>query len=327
MVSGLTEDRFRRLRNTTTTTAQSDGPIEEAEPESHRRIGRPAKDKKKGLAYAAFRGLGCASASRVSAPELVVRSSAEWDRKGRAENAHSSSARKVRKEKGKKDQTAVTTGGCGGDASVDLCCSPGMVLAAAAVADAECVVVSPVRAPPGRGRSQRERHCIGRGSSIQESISLFDSPSPPRARRGRYLHSRRFHHSPEGLSEIMMFQTRMLLGGMDGYDRYRDWRLDIDDMSYEELLELEDSIGYVSTGLREEEIHLCLRRGKFKNFEALPLQFSSGNDWKCSVCQEEYDVNDEIGKLDCGHSYHISCIKKWLSQKNACPVCKAAVRC
>jgi len=33
--------------------------------------------------------------------------------------------------------------------------------------------------------------------------------------------------------QIMMFQTRVLLGGMNMYDRYQDWRLDVDNMTYE----------------------------------------------------------------------------------------------
>jgi len=35
--------------------------------------------------------------------------------------------------------------------------------------------------------------------------------------------------------QIMMFQTRMMSGRMNVYDRYRDWRLDVDRMSYEVL--------------------------------------------------------------------------------------------
>lgn len=34
--------------------------------------------------------------------------------------------------------------------------------------------------------------------------------------------------------QIMMFQSRVLLGGgLDVYDQFRDWRLDVDNMSYE----------------------------------------------------------------------------------------------
>ncbi|XP_058091418.1 uncharacterized protein LOC131237586 isoform X2 [Magnolia sinica] len=124
--------------------------------------------------------------------------------------------------------------------------------------------------------------------------------------------------------EIMMLQTGFLLGGPDGYDRYRDWRLDVDNMSYEELLELGDRIGYVNTGLREDEIFSCLRKMKHSILDALPPHLSTGMEWKCSICQEEYEADDEVGKLECGHGYHIYCIKQWLLQKNACPVCKAA---
>jgi hypothetical protein len=38
--------------------------------------------------------------------------------------------------------------------------------------------------------------------------------------------------------------------------------------------------------------------------------------------QDEFEEADELGKLDCGHGFHIQCIKKWLAQKNTCPVCK-----
>ena len=41
------------------------------------------------------------------------------------------------------------------------------------------------------------------------------------------------------------------------------------------------------------------------------------------ITQEEYEEEEEVGKLECGHAYHLHCIKQWLAQKNACPVCKA----
>lgn len=40
--------------------------------------------------------------------------------------------------------------------------------------------------------------------------------------------------------------------------------------------------------------------------------------------QEEYKIEEELGKVkNCGHEYHVDCIKKWLLIKNACPICKA----
>lgn len=113
-----------------------------------------------------------------------------------------------------------------------------------------------------------------------------------------------------------MFQRRILLGRMDLYDQYRDWQLDVDNMSYEvlnfllymalffifflciiesicfpflplkqELLELGDRIGHVSTGLKEEEIIGSLRKVKHSFFYALKRFFSTEIDGKCSICQ------------------------------------------
>ena len=44
-----------------------------------------------------------------------------------------------------------------------------------------------------------------------------------------------------------------------------------------------------------------------------------------AIFQEEFEASEEIGKLSCGHGYHVHCIKQWLSRKNACPLCKTAV--
>lgn len=129
-----------------------------------------------------------------------------------------------------------------------------------------------------------------------------------------------YHHD---CMQIMMFQRSLMGQRSNGCDRYREWRLDVDNMTYEELLELGDKIGYVNTGLREDEIVHCLRKSKLSNSDDLSTHIPAVMEWKCSICQEEYGDDDEMGKLECGHNYHIECIKQWLVQKNSCPVCKA----
>ncbi|KAM0969270.1 hypothetical protein ACFXTH_017527 [Malus domestica] len=93
---------------------------------------------------------------------------------------------------------------------------------------------------------------------------------------------------------------------------------DVDNMSYEELLALEDRIGYVSTGLSEEVAVKSLKRSHY-------FVFTEENTQKdfCSICQEDFVEEDELGTLDCGHGFHISCIKQWLGYKNVCPMCKS----
>lgn len=120
----------------------------------------------------------------------------------------------------------------------------------------------------------------------------------------------------------------------------------------QELLELGERIGYVNTGLKEDEIGRCIRKSKPSISNEWSRISSVQADRKCSICQviflayrdlqslvllvkclksiktylwlqEEYEANDDMGKLDCGHGFHIDCIKHWLAHKNTCPVCKA----
>ncbi|GMI86896.1 hypothetical protein HRI_002358900 [Hibiscus trionum] len=51
------------------------------------------------------------------------------------------------------------------------------------------------------------------------------------------------------LVQTVMLHNNMFMGGrLHSRDRFSNWRLDIDNMSYKELLELGDKIGYVNTG-------------------------------------------------------------------------------
>ncbi|KAK4779869.1 hypothetical protein SAY87_015975 [Trapa incisa] len=106
------------------------------------------------------------------------------------------------------------------------------------------------------------------------------------------------------------------------FDRFREWRLDIDYMSYEELLDLSDRIGYEDMGLKKNEMLGCLMKARSQMEEMLPLLLHAGGEWKCSICHDGFEPGNETGRLDCGHSYHIRCLKQWLRCKNSCPICK-----
>ncbi|XP_016439644.1 E3 ubiquitin-protein ligase MBR2 [Nicotiana tabacum] len=117
--------------------------------------------------------------------------------------------------------------------------------------------------------------------------------------------------------DYMMFDP-FVNGVAELHDRHRDMRLDVDNMSYEELLALEERIGNVNTGLSEETI-----LGHMKQRKHEPLYGgSSSNMEPCCICREEYITGDDMGILDCGHEFHCSCIKQWLMLKNLCPICK-----
>ncbi|PKU69068.1 E3 ubiquitin ligase BIG BROTHER [Dendrobium catenatum] len=253
-------------------------------------------NKKKAFASAALRSLSCSSsaASQAYAPSsaaAAVRSSADWDGKG---------SRRRRTNKKKKDRSS---------AAADVWCTPGISFAGDDSVD--CVVSQSEMV--GRGgrveveRALRERTYYGRRVGNREAISsTADSKSSPRALlfeadltpSEHFLRMREYYHQPPvELEEVAIPHPS-------------------------ELLELGDKIGHVSTGLREEEIECNIRKAKLSIFDKL---LSTEMERKCSICQEEYETDDEVGKLGCGHSYHIYCIRKWLLQKNACPVCKTAL--
>ncbi|KAK2990472.1 hypothetical protein RJ640_006270 [Escallonia rubra] len=102
-------------------------------------------------------------------------------------------------------------------------------------------------------------------------------------------------------------------------DQYRDMRLDIDSMSYEELLSLGERIGDVSTGISEDMMSKCVMEKAYCSLN------ENCNDGVCAICLEEYKDEERVGTLtNCGHDYHVGCIRKWLVMKNVCPICKAA---
>ncbi|XP_076952447.1 uncharacterized protein LOC143626183 [Bidens hawaiensis] len=151
------------------------------------------------------------------------------------------------------------------------------------------------------------------------------------------------HYSIEGIADVLLALSRfeedneltyeqlleasLLLGGLNFFDQHRDMRLDIDNMSYEELLVLEEKMGTVNTALSADELSKCIKTGVYECAESEDEKMMSGScadEKKCSICQEEFARGDEVGRLGCGHGYHTACINQWLGLKNWCPICKAS---
>ncbi|XP_010542302.1 PREDICTED: E3 ubiquitin-protein ligase arkadia-C-like isoform X2 [Tarenaya hassleriana] len=125
--------------------------------------------------------------------------------------------------------------------------------------------------------------------------------------------------------EVALLEVEDFYGTGDYADHHRDMRLDIEDMSYEELLALSERIGSVNTGLPEEKVHRNMKTrtyllSRINLEEAPPADLETGS---CTICQENFNNQEKIGTLDCGHDYHAECLKKWLCIKNVCPICKS----
>ncbi|QCD87765.1 nucleolysin TIA-1/TIAR [Vigna unguiculata] len=93
-----------------------------------------------------------------------------------------------------------------------------------------------------------------------------------------------------------------------------------------EVVEYFEQIGNVGTGLSEE---IFTRVVKTKTFLAPNnLEGVTSDEQEidlCVICQDEYKNQEEIGILRCRHEYHVDCIRRWLHEKNVCPICKSEV--
>lgn len=189
----------------------------------------------------------------------------------------------------------------------------------------------------GNGSSRYSQYAHGGTSSMRTPPESFSSRnsrhcSPGGGWRGSYRTGRprlaveRFHsvvdvtesHDRIGHEAMMMVDRTSFYGNSRNFsDQYRDLRLDIDNMSYEELLNLEERIGSVNTGLSEDSMCKYLREKVYCSSD------QNHEEVSCPICLEEYKNGDNIGRMEkCGHGYHVECIKKWLLMKKVCPICK-----
>ena len=68
--------------------------------------------------------------------------------------------------------------------------------------------------------------------------------------------------------------------------------------------------------------------------ESLPKrQWNKGDDENqvedhhdlCPICLNDYEEEESLTELPCGHFYHHHCVAEWLENRNACPMCKRPV--
>ena len=92
---------------------------------------------------------------------------------------------------------------------------------------------------------------------------------------------------------------------------------DVDNMSYEQLLEMSDNAGKVSRGLAKGQIDAI------KAF--MWIEGRTEYD-SCTICMERYVNGTKCKRLPCKHDYHAECVNKWLETAKKCPVCSKEVR-
>ena len=89
----------------------------------------------------------------------------------------------------------------------------------------------------------------------------------------------------------------------------------VDDMSYEELLALEERIGNVNNGLNDQQIN---------KLNEVYFDKKKYNDL-CIICQNNFKDREKVLIIPCKHVFHKDCIVPWLKNKKQCPFCKSDV--
>jgi hypothetical protein len=98
-------------------------------------------------------------------------------------------------------------------------------------------------------------------------------------------------------------------------------RLDVDSMSYEQLLE--------RFGAGHDASVRAAPASAIASLPSAPLMEDStdeaGEANDCTICLEPMAKGAECSQLPCSHVYHTACVSEWLRHVNTCPVCKASI--
>jgi hypothetical protein len=80
--------------------------------------------------------------------------------------------------------------------------------------------------------------------------------------------------------------------------------------------DLDVAIG--SHGLGEDDVNALPSRLLTSSADMMGLSL-------CVVCQEGFEVQEQIMELECSHVFHKSCLEQWLVVNAKCPTCKRIV--
>jgi len=77
-------------------------------------------------------------------------------------------------------------------------------------------------------------------------------------------------------------------------------------------------------GLNQEEIEnysiLC-------HYKEMEKNVGLNEDYKkCSICQCDFELNEEVRIINCMHRFHKECADAWFKKKSWCPLCRKNVK-
>ena len=46
---------------------------------------------------------------------------------------------------------------------------------------------------------------------------------------------------------------------------------------------------------------------------------------ECLICLNQFNENDKVSLIKCGHVYHSKCLSLWFIKKKSCPICRVII--
>lgn len=69
-----------------------------------------------------------------------------------------------------------------------------------------------------------------------------------------------------------------------------------------------------------------LEKEKIEELPTVPIEQEQVDmKLQCSVCWEDFQLNEQVKKLPCSHVFHNDCICPWLSNHGTCPICRKSL--
>lgn len=89
----------------------------------------------------------------------------------------------------------------------------------------------------------------------------------------------------------------------------------------DEMLQIaqNESLDYYNT--QEKKPGICIDEN-IKQTEIDNILFYKLSEDECSICRDNFELNQHITELDCKHILHTECISEWVKYKSECPVCR-----
>lgn len=59
--------------------------------------------------------------------------------------------------------------------------------------------------------------------------------------------------------------------------------------------------------------------------EMLPVSTATDINSRCTICLENYEIDELLTTLPCTHSFHKRCLEVWLRSHANCPICRQTI--